>query len=211
MLSRQRKAHKVRVPSTAFGPKGQQAIVITATPVGQGRFAAQIDHRILVEASRQPLLGAARILLSQSVDPRTVITLRHAGGAPNALRSTVGAAAGLAVREGPFRPVFVRFGTAPATPLDRAPARPKARPGIRNGACHDRRQARSRRNLRRQAAGTIRPGQRSRSAPRLKAPVARSDRTRCVGAYEIPPNPRERMPPASHGPLLVGGVKDNPP
>jgi hypothetical protein len=103
--------------------------VITATSVGQGRFAAQIGDHILVEASRQPLLDAARVLLSQGADPRTVIALRHAGSTTDALRSTVGAAAKLTVEETSHGPAFRSFRTAPASAVDRPPIEQPGRAG----------------------------------------------------------------------------------
>jgi hypothetical protein len=118
-------------------------LVLIVTPVGQGQFAARLGDRIVVERTRQPLLDGARVLLGEGYDPDTPIVLRHAGRNDDALRSTIGAAAGLTVKEGPSRPVFARFETAPATPSDRAPVRSdrpddrrQPRPTGRNGGAH---------------------------------------------------------------------------
>jgi hypothetical protein len=46
-----------------------------------------------------PLLGAARVLLAEGVQPETELEMRRAGSSTVALQSTVGVAGGLAVKE----------------------------------------------------------------------------------------------------------------
>jgi hypothetical protein len=46
-----------------------------------------------------PLLGAARVLLSEGIPPEACLQMRHAGSDTIALRSMVGGAAGLAISE----------------------------------------------------------------------------------------------------------------
>jgi hypothetical protein len=72
-------------------------IIIVVAPVGRGRFRAQVDGRVLVEASTMPFLDAARVLAGEGADPATRIVMRHEGKDYDALTSTVGAAAGLDV------------------------------------------------------------------------------------------------------------------
>jgi hypothetical protein len=67
-----------------------------------GRFVATLAGRQLCR-SREPLLAASRILLTEGVDPETPIAARHAGADFDTLMSTVGATAGLAVSEGNTR------------------------------------------------------------------------------------------------------------
>src|SRR5712671_5312324 len=72
-------------------------IIIVVAPVGRGRFRAQVDGRVLVEASTMPFLDAARVLAGEGADPATRIVMRHEGKDYDALTSTIGAAAGLDV------------------------------------------------------------------------------------------------------------------
>jgi hypothetical protein len=67
-----------------------------------GRFVATLAGRQLC-TSREPLLGASRILLAGGVDPETPIAAKHVGADFDTMMSTVGAAAGLAVSEGNTR------------------------------------------------------------------------------------------------------------
>ncbi len=74
-----------------------------------GKFVVTLNGRQLC-ISRQPLLDAARILLTEGVSPDTPIAARHAGACFDALTSTVGAAAKWAVRENETEgPRFVRW------------------------------------------------------------------------------------------------------
>jgi hypothetical protein len=52
-----------------------------------------------VKRSAQPLLDGARALLAEGTDPAARLTMRHAGSAYDALRSTVGIAAKLTVTD----------------------------------------------------------------------------------------------------------------
>jgi hypothetical protein len=76
------------------------------------------------------MLDAARVLLAEGVDPATPIAMRHAGANHDALRSTVGAAAGLTVKDGSTgRPGFRKHhaqdgaaGVAAVSPMRLEPA-----------------------------------------------------------------------------------------
>jgi hypothetical protein len=92
-------------------------MIIKVSPLADapGRFLAQLGDRVLVASSRQPFLDAARVLLADGCDPATVIVMRHAASDFDALRSTVGFAAGLVVEDVYFRP---RPGLVNASPVD---------------------------------------------------------------------------------------------
>jgi hypothetical protein len=62
-------------------------------------FDGKVDGRSVVERSTTPFCDAARVLLAEGVRPEAKIVMRHAGSAADALRSTVGAAAGLTVTD----------------------------------------------------------------------------------------------------------------
>ena len=64
----------------------------------QGKFEARLDGRLIC-ISHQPLLDGARLLAAEGIDPAIPIRMRHEGTAYDALRSTVGVAANLTVRE----------------------------------------------------------------------------------------------------------------
>lgn len=61
-------------------------------------FEARLGDRLLC-VSETPLLTAARMLLSDGVDPATPIAMRHEGADHDALTSTVGVAAGRTVAQ----------------------------------------------------------------------------------------------------------------
>jgi hypothetical protein len=71
-------------------------------------------------SARPPLLAAARVLLAGGVAPDTRIAMRHAGSEHDALRSTVGKAAKLTVKETANGPKFRRW-RAQETGPDRPP------------------------------------------------------------------------------------------
>jgi len=66
------------------------------------------DDKIL-SSSRQPLLDAARALLAEGIPPETPIMMRHQGSETISLRSTVGEAAKLTVKEKPNGPKFQKW------------------------------------------------------------------------------------------------------
>jgi hypothetical protein len=74
---------------------------------GRGQlFDGVVEGRVIVRRSAQPLLDGCRALLAEGVDPATPITMRHDGSTVDSLTATVGAAAGLTVREGDKLPAF---------------------------------------------------------------------------------------------------------
>jgi hypothetical protein len=70
-------------------------------------FDGKVDGRFVVERSITPFCDAARALLAEGAHPETKLVMRHAGSVADALRSTVGAAAGLTVADDTGgKPVF---------------------------------------------------------------------------------------------------------
>jgi hypothetical protein len=67
------------------------ALQITVYPAGGDHFRAMMGDRILA-VSAEPLQAAARVLLTERVDPRTPLIVRQLG--KGRMRSTVGAVAG---------------------------------------------------------------------------------------------------------------------
>lgn len=90
-------------------------VVITVSPArdGGGRpsglLSATVD-RTIVAASATPLADAARALLAEGTPADTVLVMRHAGKDHDAVRTTVGAAAALTVRDSAIgKPRFTRW------------------------------------------------------------------------------------------------------
>lgn len=127
----------VKATSTQGRHSPAPATTIIISPVGRGRFDAHLEGgALLVAASHQPFLDGCRALLAAGVDPSTIAIMRHAGSATDALRATVGVAAGLTVEDDRFgRPRFVRWrgpqcdGAAPPMRFSASPrARQRATP-----------------------------------------------------------------------------------
>lgn len=83
---------------------------ITVTPAGGGLYHARLHGRHITK-SYTPLFSAARILLSEGVSADEPLTLTHEGSETICMRTTVGAAARLTVRDNssgfgfrPYRP-----------------------------------------------------------------------------------------------------------
>jgi hypothetical protein len=89
---------------SAFAAKAN-TVMITVTPTAgrrgrRGYFDARLGGgRLLVRASRQPFLDAARHLLDLGYDPANVLVMRHAGSDTDCLTARIGAAAKLRVKE----------------------------------------------------------------------------------------------------------------
>jgi len=77
-------------------------------------FDGYVGDRPVVERSTQPFCDAARVLLSEGVNPAAWLVMRHAGSATEALRSTVGVAAKLSVSDDRLgKPIFTRWKPRP--------------------------------------------------------------------------------------------------
>lgn len=101
-------------------------MVITLSPARKGRFNASLGSRLLC-SSDTPFLDAARVLLQEGVDPATPLEAIHESDGTIGSRSTVGAAARLAVVENNrVGPVFRPYKAFPAS------LRPQSR---ENAAC----------------------------------------------------------------------------
>jgi hypothetical protein len=72
-------------------------------------FDAAVDARNIVTRSATPMLDAARVLAGEGMDPATRLVMRHAGSDLDAVITTVGYAAGLAIREDNGPPEFTRY------------------------------------------------------------------------------------------------------
>jgi hypothetical protein len=84
-------------------------ITIHVTPLSGGYYAACVDDRILTKQTLTPLLTSARVLLAEGFDPASPIEMKRKGSDIVALRSTIGSAAKLTVREtARAGPMFVR-------------------------------------------------------------------------------------------------------
>jgi hypothetical protein len=125
---------------------GPAAIELTLAPVpGRPSYytAKDVAGRVVVRASRQPLLDAARALARVGMPPEAIVTARHRGSGIVAMRATIGEAAKWRLEESdrgglkrrpwrPFDPAQVSAhgvveNEQPATPMDdrsSAPARP---------------------------------------------------------------------------------------
>jgi hypothetical protein len=94
------KVHEYLGRGTSFG------FISTGQPCACGR-AELLLHRPLL-FSRQPICDAARILLDTGYSPKTAIVMTRNGAEP-ALRTTIGRAAGLAVKASATGvPIFVK-------------------------------------------------------------------------------------------------------
>jgi hypothetical protein len=62
-------------------------------------FDGEIGGRRIVTRSTTPFCDAARVLLGEGIDQTTPLVMRHAGAEHESLRSTVGGAARLTVRD----------------------------------------------------------------------------------------------------------------
>jgi hypothetical protein len=97
----------------------REAVTITVSPVGystRGRlFDARLDGRLIVARSPIPLCDACRLLLAEAIaTPETRVAMRYAGSDHDALRSTVGKAAGLAVADNNAgKPIFRKWQPSP--------------------------------------------------------------------------------------------------
>jgi hypothetical protein len=102
-------SHQPQAADTTVRPV--DPVVILVAPLGHGRFRASFGGQLLVKSSAMPLLDAARVLAGEGVDPATRIVMRHEGKDYDALTSTVGVAAKLAIREetSDGKPRFVKW------------------------------------------------------------------------------------------------------
>jgi hypothetical protein len=108
-------------------------LVVSPSPNEDGRkaystrgqlFDGKVDGRWIAKRSTTPFCDAARVLLAEGVRPETVLVMRHEGSPHDALRSTVGAAAGLTVADdNGGKPIFRKW-----SPYDREGTIPVASP-----------------------------------------------------------------------------------
>jgi hypothetical protein len=111
-------------------------IIVTPTARRPGRYDARLgDGRVVVTASKQPFVDAARRLIDLGYEPTTVLVMRHAGSDTDCLTAQIGAAAKLRVKE-PDRGRLQFVGWEPITRRVEALASAKAKKAA--GASPDR-------------------------------------------------------------------------
>lgn len=75
-------------------------IIVTPTARRPGRYEARLDDgRVLVSASTQPFLDAARKLIDIGLDPAALLAMRWLGSEIDCLTARIGVAAKLTVDE----------------------------------------------------------------------------------------------------------------
>jgi hypothetical protein len=87
-------------------------MMITVTPTAKrsGCYEARLcDGFVLVTASKQPFVDAARRILDLGHDPTTVLVMRHAESDTDCLTAQIGVAAKLRVKEDRNGPRFVPY------------------------------------------------------------------------------------------------------
>jgi hypothetical protein len=93
-------SEKVRSGRTSNSVANIAAVVEPAEC--HGGFRAYVGGRVIVASSRQPFLDAARVLIGEGHNPRTILEMRHVGTDHIALCSPLWAAAKLDVKDGKF-------------------------------------------------------------------------------------------------------------
>ncbi|WP_293854452.1 hypothetical protein [uncultured Alsobacter sp.] len=82
-------------------------VIKTKNPTRFTAINAATGERLVTTAT--PFFDAARYFLRRGARPSTPIVMRHQGSDEIAMRSTVGAAARLTVKDSPHGPVFVKW------------------------------------------------------------------------------------------------------
>jgi hypothetical protein len=76
-------------------------------------FDGLLDDELIIHRSATPLLEACRALRERGIDPAAPIVMRYAGSDCDALRTTVGHAAGLTVSDRKGPPTFEPWRASP--------------------------------------------------------------------------------------------------
>jgi hypothetical protein len=88
-------------------------IEVTALSTALGHFSAVLDGATIVPKSRQPLLDGARAIHSTANSTRALVMQYSSSPGKDCLRTTVGTAAGLRVRDNKSgMPVFVTYASS---------------------------------------------------------------------------------------------------
>jgi hypothetical protein len=109
-----------------------ETIVITVAPIEArpGYFQAWLADRKLCAASHTPFLDASRALLRLGYPATVRVVMRSPGSTTDRLRSTVGAAARLTVKDRDRgRPAFERWNPISSSP-GKAPVRFRGKPAV---------------------------------------------------------------------------------
>jgi hypothetical protein len=106
---------------------GRSVIVLVVSLAGYTTrgpvYDGMMDRATIVTRPTTPFFDAARVLLAKGVAPDMALVMRHAGAHHDALRSTVGKAAGLSVENSGGKPAFRpykpdgRFRAADGSPM----------------------------------------------------------------------------------------------
>lgn len=83
----------------AVVPSRTIVIVIAERERRDGKYSAWHNGELILEGVKEPFLDAARVLLARGFDPKARYVMRRSPDGPDALLSTLGTAAKLAVRE----------------------------------------------------------------------------------------------------------------
>ena len=113
----------MRNPSLTQG----HVVLITAVPLGAGRFETRCARQLIVASTREPLLDGSRALLAAGHDPDTIAVMRHAGSDVDALAARIGMAAQFYVEESAHGPVLRSLRKASPGAVDRPPIAPTPR------------------------------------------------------------------------------------
>lgn len=95
----------------AVTPSGTIVLVIAENPRRNGKYSAWCDGELILASAKAPFLDTARLLLARELDPGARYVKRRSPDGPDALVSTIGAAAKLIVAEagGSGRPRFAPY------------------------------------------------------------------------------------------------------
>lgn len=74
-------------------------IIVTPTGKRPGRYDARLEDSVIVQASKQPFLDAARALIKGGADPSMILEMWHDGAMHFALRAPLAHAAKLTVED----------------------------------------------------------------------------------------------------------------
>ena len=99
-----------------------------------GRFDAMFGARLLAHATRQPLLDGARELLRLGHPATDAVVMQHQGSGVDALRSTIGAAARLSVKERDRGGLLFERWDANCRSLERVPVAKASNPAVLGSA-----------------------------------------------------------------------------
>jgi hypothetical protein len=137
--SRRHPPRNPRHPLPAIQQFNDQVRLVIISPNGApARFDAAVDGQLLVTSSPTPLLDVAPLLIERGADTNSWIIMWHQDSDVDALRTKVGIAAKLIVKEPDRgRAHFARYVPLPSSPV--APSMRKTAPALVPGHAAERR------------------------------------------------------------------------